>query len=54
MGAAMVRSQFQSLEVPGPQEMKDVITCDCSGDIANVEMEILAAIRAELEADSNN
>ena len=51
MGVAMVRSQFESLEEPGLQEAKDVIACDCSGDIEEVSRVVLAKVQAELEAD---
>ena len=51
MGAGMVHSQFECLEAPGQQEMRDVIACDCSGDIADVTRMVLASVHAELDAD---
>ena len=51
MGASMVHSQFQSLEAPGQQETRDVIACDCSGDIVEVKRLVLARVKAELTID---
>ncbi|TAQ88537.1 hypothetical protein B7494_g3127 [Chlorociboria aeruginascens] len=44
MGANMVHSQFNILEVPGPDET-DVITVDVSGTVQEVEEEALEKIR---------
>lgn len=51
MGAGMVHSQVECLEAPDQKEMRDVIACDCSGDIADVKRIVLASVQAELEAD---
>ena len=51
MGAGMVHSQFECLEAPSQQETKDVIACDCSGDIVDVKRMVLFRIEAELTTD---
>ena len=52
MGAGMVRSQFQSLEAPGPEEMgRDVLSCDCSGEQKEVERHVLQKVRKVLAED---
>lgn len=48
MGAAMVHSQFDILEVPKADE-KDVITVDVSGTVEEVEQDALAKINAAIE-----
>ena len=50
MGASMVHSQFQSLEVPDENETRDVITCDCSGNIADVEKVVLVKVMETIDA----
>lgn len=51
MGASMVHSQFQSLEVPGETEMKDVIAIDVTGPLAEVEPLTLKMVRQELRIE---
>ena len=52
MGAAMVHSQFESLEAPGTEEMgRDVLSCDCSGAQQDVERHVLAKVRKVLAED---
>jgi gluconokinase len=51
MGASMVHSQFESLEVPDEHETKDVIACDCTGSLTEVEKFCLAKVTEQLNAD---
>ena len=51
MGAAMVHSQFESLEVPGETEMKDVIAVDVGGPLSEVEAFALEMVREELNVE---
>ena len=52
MGAEMVKSQFESLEVPGESEMgRDVLSCDCSGERVDVERHVLGKVRKVLRED---
>ena len=52
MGIKMVHSQFESLEVPGQEEQgRDVLSCDCSGERAEVERVVLARVREALAGD---
>lgn len=53
MGANMVHSQLESLEVPGLDEtdVPDVLTIDVSGTKAEVEAEVLRKIRETVARD---
>lgn len=53
MKSAMVRSQFESLEEPGAEEQgRDVLSCDCSGEIDVVELGVLRKVQEVLAGDS--
>ena len=53
MKSGMVHSQFESLEVPGPEEQgRDVFSCDCSGEKAEVERTVLRRVREVLAVDT--
>ena len=52
MGPSMVRSQLLCLEAPAPEEVgRDVLSCDCAGEAADVQRHVLAKVRKVLAED---
>ena len=53
MKSGMVHSQLESLEVPGPEEQgRDVLSCDCSGEKADVKQAVLRKVKEVLAIDA--
>lgn len=55
MGSNMVKSQVESLEIPGEEEQYlDVLSCDCSGEQAEVQANVLRMVKEALDADTSS
>ena len=53
MKSGMVHSQFESLEEPGPEEQgRDVLSVDCSGEKAEVEVTVLRKVKEVIAIDT--